>query len=111
MQCYVYKGDRKEDHFVFLPQRLVQTAQSESTSTVSESRECDADFAEAQTALPDAVTRLLGELSFVLEFELTPDRTLSQADARQVIEDIQTQGFYLQMPKKDLQAEEDRLFG
>ena len=49
-------------------------------------------------------------MSGELEVELTPQRTLAQADAVQVMKDISDQGFYLQMPKKDMRAEEDRLF-
>lgn len=91
MQCYVYKGDRKEDHYVYLAEEL------------------NAD--EPDKSLPAAILKLLGELTFVLEFDLTPERTLSQADAQKVLSDIESQGFYLQMPKKDLRAEEDRIFG
>lgn len=90
MQCYVYKGDRKEDHYLYLDDEL--------------------DLSKPESNLPVAIVRLLGELSFVLDFELTPEKKLSQADAQQVIADIKSQGFYLQMPKKDMRAEEDRLF-
>ncbi len=90
MYCYVYKGERKDDHYVYLPNAF--------------------DAAEPPTDLPEAILNLLGELSLVLEFELNADRKLPQADARQIISDIQSQGFYLQMPKKDMVVEEDRYF-
>jgi len=90
MYCYVYKGDKKEDHYLYLDY------------------EFDADNLNAE--LPSAILKLMGELSLVLEFELALDRRLPQAEAQQVISDIQSQGFYLQMPKKDMRAEEDRLF-
>jgi len=90
MQCYVYKGDRKPDYFVYLGQEL--------------------DLHESQKVLPSSVITLLGDLEFVLEFELTADRHLAQADASMVLSDIEEQGFYLQMPKKDMRAEEDRIF-
>ncbi len=90
MQCYVYKGDRKQDHYVYLTQEL--------------------DLQAPEELLPAAVVGLLGELEFVLEFDLNAERKLPQADAAQVISDISSQGFYLQMPKKDMRAEEDRLF-
>lgn len=90
MQCFVYKGDLKTDHYVYLSKKLNKDAPDE--------------------LVPQAILTLLGNLEFVLDFELTEDRALSQADAKQVIKDIGDQGFYLQMPKKDLRAEEDRLF-
>lgn len=90
MQCYVYKGDRKAEYFVYLEHKI--------------------DLDEPQKWLPTSIITLLGELEFVLEFELTPDRNLSQAEAPQVLSDIAEQGFYLQMPKKDMRAEENRVF-
>ena len=90
MQCYVYKGERKPDYFVYLGQEL--------------------DLHEPQEVLPPSVIALLGDLEFVLEFELTADRNLAQAEAAVVLSDISEQGFYLQMPKKDMRAEEDRVF-
>lgn len=90
MQCFVYKGCNKEDHFVFLPKEL--------------------DIENPKNDIPAAIVQLLGELEFVIEFALDSQRSLAQADAKQVLSDIKEQGFYLQMPKKDMRAEEDRMF-
>ncbi len=90
MHCYVYKGEKKDDHFVYLNKEL--------------------NIEQPEQCLPTAIIELLGSLSLVLDFELTAERKLPQAEATQVLNDIQSQGFYLQMPKKDMRAEEDRLF-
>ncbi|MCH2190972.1 MAG: YcgL domain-containing protein [Gammaproteobacteria bacterium] len=90
MHCFVYKGEKKADYYVYLAEEL--------------------NLDRPQALIPKAILTLLGDLQFVLDFELTEDRKLSQADAKQVINDIKEQGFYLQMPTKDLSAEEDRLF-
>ncbi len=90
MQCYVYKGDRKEDYYLYLGQQLDQDSPPEK--------------------VPQAILGLMGELSFVLEFELSDQKKLAQADAEQVLSDIQSNGFYLQMPKKDMDALEDAYF-
>ena len=86
MQVYVYKGVNRDDHYLYLASEL--------------------EYAD----IPEALLSMLGDLSKVLEFDLTPDRILVQADAKQVRADILQQGFYLQMPKKDMRAEEDRIF-
>lgn len=86
MQCYVYKGENHDDHYLYLNREL--------------------DSAE----IPPALLTMLGDLHLVLEFQLDAARKLPQADAEQVMQDIQEQGFYLQMPRKDMRAEEDRLF-
>ena len=60
--------------------------------------------------VPASLLDMLGDLSLVIEFELNKDRKLAQADTEQVFADILEQGFYLQMPKRDMRAEEDRMF-
>jgi uncharacterized protein YcgL (UPF0745 family) len=90
MNCYVYKGTKKDDYYLFLPQEY--------------------DHTKPPADLPPVILTMLGELSLVVEVELTPERKLPQADSRQVLSDIAEQGFYLQMPKKDMRAEEARYF-
>ena len=90
MNCYVYKGDKKEDHYLYLLEEFDQEAVRED--------------------LPPAIIALMGELSLVVEFDLTPERKLPQADAQHVIDSLADNGFYLQMPKKDMKAEEDAYF-
>ena len=87
--CYVYKGERKQDHYLYLPAELEELDQAE---------------------LPAALMDMLGELSMVVKFELNSQRRLPQAEATQVLEDMSKQGFYLQMPKKDMREEENRWF-
>ena len=91
MQCYVYKGDKKEDSYLFLDDEF-------------DSENISSDF-------PAAILRMMGELSLVIEFDLQPDRVLPQADASQVLDDLKAPGYYLQLPKKDMKALEDEIFG
>jgi len=91
MHCYVYKGKNKEEHYLYLDYDIHQ-------------------LAPENCRIPDALLEMLGELQLVVEFELTDERKLPNADPQQVIHDIQQQGFYLQMPKQDLYLEEERVF-
>jgi len=74
MQAYVYKSLRKADTFVFLAARD--------------------DFAR----LPEPLRAQLGELAFVLEVALTPDRRLARADPHAVRANLATLGFHVQFP-------------
>jgi uncharacterized protein YcgL (UPF0745 family) len=87
MNCYVYKGDKKEDFYLYLNHEF--------------------DHEALPSSFPKAILVLMGELKLVLEFELDHKRKLQQAETEQVISDIEQQGFYLQMPKKDMRALED----
>jgi len=74
MQAYVYKSRRKADTFVFLAARD--------------------DF----TRLPEPVRAQLGELAFVLEVALTPERRLAQSDPQLVRANLAAHGFHVQFP-------------
>ena len=89
MRCYVYKGSRKSDHYLYLAQELNE---------------------RVLAGLPPMLVEMLGELTLVVDFDLDGERTLAQADAAQVISSIEKQGFYLQMPNKDMLAEEEQFF-
>lgn len=75
--CYVYKSRRKADTYVYL-------------------RERD-DF----SVLPPDLAQALGELSLVLQFELTPERKLAREEAGTVLEHLAARGFHLQLPPAD----------
>ena len=48
--------------------------------------------------LPEALLNLFGQPEFSFEFLLTSDRTLQIGDAQEILEKIEEQGFYLQLP-------------
>ena len=74
MQAYVYKSQRKADTFVYLAKRD--------------------DF----SLVPEPLRTQLGDLSFVLEVALTPDRKLAREDATVVRENLTARGFHVQFP-------------
>ena len=78
MQTYVYKSLRKENTYVYLRKRD--------------------DFA----VMPEAVRAPLGDLVFVLEFALTEQRKLAQADPAVVRANLAAHGFHLQFPPTQL---------
>lgn len=53
--------------------------------------------------LPAPVLKQLGAPEKAMEFELTEERKLPNADTHEVLEAIATQGFYVQMPR-DIEA-------
>ena len=59
-----------------------------------------ADAAPAQ--LPEALRKLTGKLTRVMELTLDPARKLARVDVNKVIEKLQADGHYLQMPPTGL---------
>ncbi|RMG30355.1 MAG: YcgL domain-containing protein [Gammaproteobacteria bacterium] len=74
LQCVVYKGRRHPDVYLYLREGA------------------------AFTCVPEGLLRALGPLEAVLHLELHPGRRLAQADVRQVLHQLRTQGYYLQLP-------------
>ena len=56
------------------------------------------DKAAGYKELPDALLKQFGEPESVMTLVLTPERKLARADAAEVLQQIEAQGFYLQMP-------------
>lgn len=74
MQAYVYKSQRRADTYVFLAARD--------------------DFSR----VPDSLLAQLGQLRFIVEFALTPDRRLAQSDPEIVRANLVEKGFHVQFP-------------
>ncbi|MBE2896608.1 YcgL domain-containing protein [Pasteurellaceae bacterium HPA106] len=77
MQCTIYKSGKKEGMYLYL-------------------REKD-DF----SAIPPLLLAQLGQLTLVMELNLSTRDKLARADIEQVKAQLREQGFYLQMPPKD----------
>ena len=80
MQCYVYRSRRKQQTYLFLPQRD--------------------DFSQ----VPASLLKLFGEAEFSFEFELSSERKMVLAEASEVKRNIQENGFYLQLPPGEEKA-------
>lgn len=74
MQCAVYKSSRKADTYLYVL------------------------AGDALSRVPDALLQMLGPLEWVMELELHPQRTLARADVRQVMTQLESSGYFLQMP-------------
>ncbi|GGA48791.1 YcgL domain-containing protein [Dyella nitratireducens] len=80
MHCFVYASQRKADTYVWLDRR------------------------DHFDILPASLALLLGDLRFVLEVELHPERRLPHEDAEVVMQHLRTQGWHLQLPPQETLA-------
>jgi len=65
------------------------------------------DAAEDLTRVPEALLKGFGRPVQAMELELDAERKLARAEVTVVLERIETEGFYLQMPPP-LEAEQSR---
>lgn len=77
MQCHVYRSERKPNSFLFIPKTD--------------------DF----SALSEELLTLFGEPEFSFSFDLTPERKLMQADAQEVLQNLEEKGYHLQLSSED----------
>lgn len=74
LPCWIYRSSRKDDLYLYLQ---------------------EVDNFER---VPEALMRLFGTPTLVMELRLHPQRTLAREDVGQVIKNLRHQGFHLQMP-------------
>ncbi|MGI9335441.1 MAG: YcgL domain-containing protein [Gammaproteobacteria bacterium] len=74
---WIYKGTRRNEAYIYLPR------------------------ADGFEAVPRALLEAMGKLTLVMALDLSADRALARADAREVLSSIDSRGFYLQMPPLD----------
>ena len=56
--------------------------------------------------VPTPLLEVFGKEQHVMDLLLTPERQLARVEADQVINDIETRGFFLQMPPSDLDSQD-----
>ncbi|PKH06302.1 YcgL domain-containing protein [Moritella sp. Urea-trap-13] len=74
MLCSIYKTNKKEGMYLFISRRD--------------------DFSK----VPETLLAMFGQPKLVVTMNLTETRTLAFADTKNVLENLTSQGFYLQMP-------------
>ena len=80
--CRVFRSSRKAETYLYLAQ--------------------DRAFDD----LPPELRRTFGEPVFVMQLKLSAERRLARVDVRSVLEQLETNGFFLQMPP-ELPVEEE----
>lgn len=74
INCYIYRCSAKPDMYIYLAEK------------------------DQFDAIPDQLYSKLGRIDFAMELELDKDKKLAKEDAAQVIDNLQDQGFHLQIP-------------
>ena len=80
MDCFVYRSQKKSGMYLYLSEK------------------------DNFTKVPDTLMRLLGELTFSFEFDLSEDRKLVREESKEVIRIMQENGYFLQMPPPKSEA-------
>jgi uncharacterized protein YcgL (UPF0745 family) len=90
MKCVIFRCSKKDEMYLYAPYQE--------------------DEHKVIEGLPDGLITMTGKLTKAMDLELTPDKKLARANAKDVIASLEEKGFYLQMPPNDvLRADESML--
>jgi uncharacterized protein YcgL (UPF0745 family) len=81
MNCSIFRSDRKEYTYLYLQ-----------TGTEYDD-------------LPPALQSAFGRPEFVIDLELSPERELASEDVKEVMQNLQENGYHLQLPPGDQQGD------
>ncbi|NKB75857.1 MAG: hypothetical protein GKR96_02155 [Gammaproteobacteria bacterium] len=81
MQTWIYKGSRKTNTYLYITQKD--------------------DF----SLVPDALINLIGETQFVMSVNLATKSRLALVDIKDVINQLKSDGYFLQLPPGDQKVE------
>ncbi len=73
MLCHIYRSNRKVDTYLYLVEKD--------------------DF----SVIPEDLLRVFGPPEFSFSFDLTEDRELAKEDSGEVLENLENQGYHLQL--------------
>lgn len=76
MQCFVYRSSKIDGLYVYMTEE------------------------NCLDQLPSPLIKQLGNAELALSFELLPDRPLTSEDPAEVISNLESVGFHVQMPPK-----------
>lgn len=77
MFCAIYKSSRKQDTYLYLADK--------------------GQFAN----VPETLLNMLGDPVHVMDLELSPTLHLAQENVLEVMQSLQEQGWYLQLPRQE----------
>ncbi len=75
IECAVYKSQKKDETYVFIP-----------TTT-------------SLTDLPEDLLKVLGQTEMIMNLKLTAEKKMARGTAAAIMKSIEEQGFHLQMPE------------
>ncbi len=92
MFCDIYRASKRDEMYLYIPARI-----SDNEVELQEDPEYD-----PLANISDSLKRAFGRPTFVMRLELTPERKLARVPVLSVIESLETQGYYLQLPPEGL---------
>ena len=82
MLCHIYRSNKKTNTYLYLSKK--------------DDLEC----------LPESLLQVFGTPEFTMSINLTADRKLAQVDSKDVLDKLEIDGYFLQLPKHDFNLQQ-----
>jgi uncharacterized protein len=96
MFCDIYRASSREGMYLYVPARIYE---HESENQLD--AQADPEY-DPLAKISEALKRAFGRPTFVMRLELTPARKLARVPVADVLESLNDQGYYLQLPPEGL---------
>lgn len=96
MFCDIYRASTREGMYLYVPAKI-----SDNGSENEVEPQADPEY-DPLSKISDSLKRAFGRPTFVMRLELTPERKLARVPVLDVVESLNNQGYYLQLPPEGL---------
>lgn len=86
MHCDIYKSSKKDEMYIYIARPNYPNDENQ----------------DPFDQVPEMLQQVFGRPTFVMHLELNQDRKLSRVPVLQVLDALQTKGFFVQMPPEGL---------
>lgn len=95
MHCEIYKSSKKDEMYLY----VARTAQVNTDSLNADQAESEFD---PLSVMPEAMRAAFGRATFVMKLELSQDRKLARVNVLHVMDALENNGYFIQMPPEGL---------
>ncbi len=108
MLCDIYRASSREGMYLYVPAHIGEQQSEHATEHDSEhssehvlNPQADSEY-DPLASISEALKRAFGRPIFVMRLELTLERKLARVAVSDVIESLNAQSYYLQLPPEGL---------
>ena len=94
MICDIYRSSKRDEMYLYVARSNQQGA--------SQANADGDNTADPFENVPESMQKAFGRATFVMQLELTQERKLARVSTMRVLDALQTQGYFVQMPPDGL---------
>lgn len=98
MICDIYRSSKRDEMYLYVARPAQQHQEQQHNQACAEEDQPADPFVN----VPESMQKAFGRATFVMQLELTEQRKLARVSTMRVLDALQTQGYFVQMPPDGL---------